>query len=179
MIVPPFRSRPLEPSVSLRLPPFINLHRPATLRYHFSNPTSDVLRLSLSFDSAPEPGTFVFAGPRREPSFVLVPDEERDLEITVVPLALGSLALPRLRVFVHEVVAAAAVVVADDSATVSDGRPSIDSSSGANDAQQRQQTRTRELLVVAENDMATVGGLAPGSGSTQTGPKDFVVMVLP
>ncbi|KAK4058130.1 hypothetical protein OIO90_000869 [Microbotryomycetes sp. JL221] len=129
----------LEPAITLRLPPFVRLHEPKTLHYHLSNPTMEVVRLYLSFDSAPEPGTFVFAGPRREPAFLLMPDEERDLDITVVPLALGHLALPRMRVFKQE-----------------DAPPEemTDGQSRGSDGQDVQgaKIRNRELAVVAEHD---------------------------
>ncbi|KAM0793128.1 hypothetical protein ACM66B_000606 [Microbotryomycetes sp. NB124-2] len=142
--LPPLLNRPLEPSITLRLPPFVKLHTPVKLQYHFSNPTMDVLRLYISFDSAPAPGTFVFAGPRREPNFVLVPDEERDLSITVIPLALGHLALPRMRVFLQEQVA-----VASDGTGVANPEIQLQQQQ---QQQQQQQTKSTELFVNAEYD---------------------------
>ncbi|KAK4054805.1 hypothetical protein OIV83_000729 [Microbotryomycetes sp. JL201] len=136
-VLPPLVAPPPEPTVSLRLPPYVKLHTPVTLKYHFSNPTMDVLRMYISFDSAPTPGTFVFAGPRREPNFILVPDEERDLSITVIPLALGHFGLPRMRVFLQETVIADNLAAADSS-----NNPNLDG----------QTTRSTELVVVAEHD---------------------------
>lgn len=85
------------PSITLRLPTFLTLHAPANLLYRFSNPTSRLLNLSTSIEGAEN---FVFAGPRKFPRFVLAPEEERVLTLVVIPLAVGSCSLPRLRVFV-------------------------------------------------------------------------------
>lgn len=90
---------PLAPLVSLRLPSHLSHHTPATLSYTLSNPTPQFLSLSSQIDSSPE---FVFAGPRKFPRLFLAPDEERTIDVRVVPLAVGALKLPRFRVFQHE-----------------------------------------------------------------------------
>lgn len=100
--LPPLQPLPLLPQVALALPPTLVLHTPTTLLYTLSNPTPRLLRLSAQIDSAPEPGTFVFAGPRKLPTLLLAPYEQREVGIKVVPLAMGRCRLPRLRVFLHE-----------------------------------------------------------------------------
>lgn len=52
--------------------------------------------LSAQVDSAEG---FVFAGPRKFPSLILAPYEERVLQVVVVPLVVGQTTIPRLRVF--------------------------------------------------------------------------------
>lgn len=100
--LPSLVTLPLVPQVTLALPPTLILHEPIALTYTLSNPTSRLLRLSTQVDSAPDPGTFVFAGPRKIPSLILAPSEQRELSVKVVPLVVGRCRLPRLRVFLHE-----------------------------------------------------------------------------
>lgn len=93
------RPLPLLPTVTLQLPPFLTLHEPTILTYRLSNPTSRLVTLSSQLDSPETPSTFAFAGARRLPEWVLGPSETRELQVRVVPLAAGSWALPRLRVW--------------------------------------------------------------------------------
>lgn len=95
-LLPSVRRLPLEPTVTLKLPPFMVLHEPTPLTYKLSNPTGRLLVLSTQVDSAEG---FVFAGPRKLPSLILAPYEEKGLQVVVIPLAVGQAIVPRLRVF--------------------------------------------------------------------------------
>ncbi|GAA5977298.1 hypothetical protein JCM11641_000058 [Rhodosporidiobolus odoratus] len=97
--LPPIKAASLLPAVMLQLPPYLVLHQPSTLTYRFSNPTGRVLTLSSQIDSPEVPSSFVFAGPRRFPEWILAPNEERELQVRVVPLTVGYWPLPRLRVW--------------------------------------------------------------------------------
>ncbi|KAK4692347.1 trafficking protein particle complex subunit 11, partial [Phenoliferia sp. Uapishka_3] len=101
----PISLRPLQltPTISVRLPPYMKLHQPTSLSYLFSNPTDRVLTLSMQIDSAEG---FVFAGPRKTPSVILAPSEERTFNITVIPLVVGPCVVPRVRVFEIERISA-------------------------------------------------------------------------
>ncbi|GAA6061932.1 hypothetical protein JCM10212_001500 [Sporobolomyces blumeae] len=96
---PSLRPTTLEPRITLRIPPALKVHTATTLEYCLSNPTPHLLHLATQIDSAPQPSSFVFAGPRKTPSLVLAPGEERTVEVRVVPLVAGHLAIPRFRVF--------------------------------------------------------------------------------
>jgi hypothetical protein len=169
----PLQPLPLNPAITLRLPPFLTLHQPFTLTYHFANPTPHLLSLSTQVDSA-DPGTFVFAGPRKFPVLLLAPDEERDISLVVIPLVVGPCALPRMRVFQHE------REVGDQ---VDDRDPSAATES-----------KMKELIVVGEADVHEIRDpvqvgleedlrMARGGREDEEGEngevRPFVVMVLP
>ncbi|GAA5850035.1 hypothetical protein JCM8547_000988 [Rhodosporidiobolus lusitaniae] len=97
--LPPIKPLPLFPTVTLSLPPHLVLHEPTILTYHFSNPTGRVVTLSSQIDSAEVASAFVFAGARRLPEWILAPAEERSVHVRIVPLAVGSWSIPRLRVW--------------------------------------------------------------------------------
>ncbi|GAA6036838.1 hypothetical protein JCM8097_006306 [Rhodosporidiobolus ruineniae] len=99
ILLPPIQPLPLLPTITLSLPPYLVLHEPTTLTYRFSNPTPRLVTLSSQLDSATVASSFVFAGPRRLPEWVLAPNEEREVSVRVVPLMVGEWALPRLRVW--------------------------------------------------------------------------------
>ncbi|SCV68679.1 BQ2448_800 [Microbotryum intermedium] len=180
--LPPLEPVMLEPTVTLSLPAILRLHDLTRLRYKFSNPTNRVTTLSFTVEGA-EPGTFTFAGPRKFPSLVLAPDEERTLDMVVVPLVVGACALPRMRVFHHERVPLAP----DDE---NDGEPYLDPSAPRESAR-----RARELKVVPETAVheikdpaqllmeedlrAARGGDRLDDAIGTPPPPPFVVMVLP
>ncbi|GAA5914419.1 hypothetical protein JCM6882_008227 [Rhodosporidiobolus microsporus] len=97
--LPALTPLPLLPRITLRLPPSLTLHTPTLLTYTFSNPTPRLLTLSSQIDAAPLASSFVFAGPRRLPEWVLAPGEEREVGVQVVPLMVGEHVLPRMRVW--------------------------------------------------------------------------------
>ncbi|GAA5831856.1 hypothetical protein JCM11251_003912 [Rhodosporidiobolus azoricus] len=97
--LPPVQPIPLLPQVTLHLPPSLTLHEPTTLLYTFSNPTSRLLTLSTQLDAAPVPSSFVFAGPRKTPEWILAPGEEKEVAVSIVPLMVGEWVLPRMRVW--------------------------------------------------------------------------------
>ncbi|BGP12883.1 hypothetical protein JCM10213v2_000800 [Rhodosporidiobolus nylandii] len=117
--LPPIQPLPLLPAITLQLAPYLVLHQPTTLTYRFSNPTGRSITLSSQLDGPEVPSSFVFAGPRRFPEWILASGEERSLQVRVVPLMAGDWALPRLRVWEVEHVSAPPVPPLFDE----DGRP--------------------------------------------------------
>lgn len=77
----------------------MTLNTPTSLHYTLSNPTSRLLHLATQIDSAIQPSSFVFAGPRKIASLVLAPGEETTISARIVPLMTGEFAIPRFRVF--------------------------------------------------------------------------------
>lgn len=159
------RSRPLQPRVTLSLPPYLKLHTASTLTYNFTNPTARLLTLSLQVDSS---DSFVFAGPRKTPTIILAPSESREFSLAVIPLSIGPCALPRLRVFEQ---APSSLTQGEEEGAAS---------------------RSREIDVVAEQaleqdlaqkgletDLRAATGAVVVSEDSRQGADNFLVLVLP
>lgn len=90
------------------------------------------------------------------PSLILAPSERRTVDVKVVPLVVGRCRLPRLRVFLHDVVAE----------EETDALP---------------EEKVTEILVVAEEAVRKEPGLEDElrEARSEEGMVDFAVLVLP
>ncbi|KDE06050.1 hypothetical protein MVLG_03604 [Microbotryum lychnidis-dioicae p1A1 Lamole] len=181
--LPPLEPVMLEPAVTLSLPATLRIHELTKMRYKFSNPTNRVTTLSFTVEGA-EPGTFTFAGPRKYPSFVLAPDEERTLDMVVVPLVVGPCALPRMRVFHHERVPLAPEDQSNEREAHLDPSAPEESARRARELKVVAETAVHEMKdpaqVLMEEDLRAARGgdrLDDAIGNPPHSP--FVVMVLP
>ncbi|SGY32475.1 BQ5605_C002g01369 [Microbotryum silenes-dioicae] len=181
--LPPLEPVMLEPAVTLSLPATLRIHELTKMRYKFSNPTNRVTTLSFTVEGA-EPGTFTFAGPRKYPSFVLAPDEERTLDMVVVPLVVGLCALPRMRVFHHERVPLAPEDQSNEREAHLDPSAPEESARRARELKVVAETAVHEMKdpaqVLMEEDLRAARGgdrLDDAIGNPPHPP--FVVMVLP
>lgn len=162
----------------------MTVHTPTTLSYRLSNPTDRLLSLALQVDSS---DGFVFAGPRKSPTLILAPSEERVVDLVVVPLVVGPSVVPRVRVFELE------RGVPSSPTSTSGGGQRPEEEDGA--------PKAKELAVVEEADVDQVrdprqahlemdlwaarGGAAErgeegeGGGDAEGPSRAFVVVVLP